>query len=290
MFFGVYIQPDGARYFDPDMFADLASSLLECHEKGLVPYICGDFNLCIGYPNTLVYSSSWVYNENIDKITNKHGQTLFRDLCITCDAMPINCVKYINKEIANNFMYYSGSGKSQIDFTLTDDQGRKNICRFKIISHDLHLSDHRPIFLEIDVMPEIDLSSIFKRAQDLNLTNNDNSSKIVQLRGNYNYHFVNISLENMKPEIEENILFFINNNDIEGAVNLLHRCVIRAHKSAMLKTGKPSHTNVMSQANKHFDDYISLNSNENATEDTIQNAFNLYTQSRNKVNYDIMKN
>ena len=180
-----------------------------------------DITLHIGDPDTLVYSSSWVYNENIDKITNKHGPTLLRDLCMTCDVMPINCVKYRNKEIDNNFTYHSGSSKSQIDFALTDDQGRKNICRFKIISHDWHLTDHRPIVLEIDVTPEIDLSFLFKRAHDLNLTNNDNSSKIIQLRGNYDYDLVQNSPENMKPEMEDNILFFIYNNDIEGCSQLI---------------------------------------------------------------------
>ena len=82
-FFGVYIQPEGARYFDPFMFSSLASAIISSRENGMIPFIGGDFNSRIGDPCSFVNGSSWTYNTNIDATTNKHGRTFFRDLCST---------------------------------------------------------------------------------------------------------------------------------------------------------------------------------------------------------------
>ena len=43
VFFGVYIQPEGARFYDASMFSELVTDLLDCQSKGLIPYIGGDF-------------------------------------------------------------------------------------------------------------------------------------------------------------------------------------------------------------------------------------------------------
>ena len=44
VFIGAYIQPEGARNFKVNMFADVGAILSDCKEKGLIPYIGGDFN------------------------------------------------------------------------------------------------------------------------------------------------------------------------------------------------------------------------------------------------------
>ena len=156
-YFGVYIQPEGARYFNPSMFSRLASDIISSRENGMIPLIGGDFNSRIGDPSSFVNSSSWSYNINIDTITNKHGRTFFRDFCSTCDIMPINCVKFRNLDIDNDFTVIGGNGRSQIDFALTDAQGKREIQCFKILNEDWHLSDHRPIVLEIEVSAYIDI-------------------------------------------------------------------------------------------------------------------------------------
>ena len=49
VFIGVYIQPEGVRYFTESMFSDVARTIIDCHEKGLIPFIGGDFNSRAGY-------------------------------------------------------------------------------------------------------------------------------------------------------------------------------------------------------------------------------------------------
>ena len=88
VFFGVYIQPEGARYFDASMFTELVTDLLDCQSQGLIPYIGGDFNCRIGNPSDLLRQTA-IYDTNIDEKTNKHGRTFFKDLCSLCDILPV---------------------------------------------------------------------------------------------------------------------------------------------------------------------------------------------------------
>ena len=45
MFIGIYIQPEGARHFNVNMYAEVATVLIDCHGKGITPDIAGDFNV-----------------------------------------------------------------------------------------------------------------------------------------------------------------------------------------------------------------------------------------------------
>ena len=80
IFIGVYIQPEGARSFNLNMFADVGALLAECKEKGLTPYVGGDFNSRPGDLNVLDDDDTWKYEPNVDNNTNKHGRRFFKDL------------------------------------------------------------------------------------------------------------------------------------------------------------------------------------------------------------------
>ena len=149
MFIGTYIQPEGARNFNVDMYSEVAE-------------VAGDFNARPGFNDGI-----WNYEPNKDVVTNKHGRTCFRDLCMSTDIRPVNSLKYGRRVVHNDFTYFGGNGKSQIDFCLTDNVGKKCINSFKIISDDWHVSDHKPISLEVQVFSTINISALVTRAVDL---------------------------------------------------------------------------------------------------------------------------
>ena len=90
------------------------------HAKGLIPYLGGDFNSRLGDINLLLPGSSWKHLKNVDSVTNMRGRTFFKDMRITADIKPINCLKYKQILVENDFSFVDVSGKSQIDFVLTD--------------------------------------------------------------------------------------------------------------------------------------------------------------------------
>ena len=244
MFMGVYFQPEGTRYFEPSMFSDVVSALIECTESGVVPYIGGDFNSHIGDPNIINTSGQWRYNQNKDVISKKHGRTYFRDLCNTTGVMPINCLKYDRKNIDNDFTFYGGNGNSQIDYALTHIEGRRTIKHFEVISKDWHVSDHRPILSEIYVHAVVNLPFLLSRARDLNFEHNEYTTAIRQFRGNYDYEIIKNVMISGKAEIEENLNRHIVVNDVQSAVNLLEHHLQIAHKSGKLKATREIHDTV----------------------------------------------
>ena len=127
VFIGVYIQPEGGRYFSVNMFADVGTCLMECSESGLTPFVGGDFNCRPGDLRQLGNGNMWAYTENNDKTTNKHGRTHFRDLCSTGNVKPVNGMKYHGMVCDNDFTFIRSNGKSQIDYCLTNSNGRTKI-------------------------------------------------------------------------------------------------------------------------------------------------------------------
>ena len=71
MFFGVYIQPEGARYFHESLFSELAKTLIDCNERGIVPFVGGDLNCRPGNLESLS-DDNWKYVCNKDIRSNKH--------------------------------------------------------------------------------------------------------------------------------------------------------------------------------------------------------------------------
>ena len=117
--------------------------------------------------------------------------------------MPINCLAF-KSNIDNKYTYYSGQGKSQIDFALTNLAGRRFINSFKVINHNWHLSDHCPIHLDLSLKFDIDLSILILRAQDINRSNT--VSNLKQLRSDYDYNLISNRLINSKHVLEHKIL------------------------------------------------------------------------------------
>ena len=284
VFFGVYIQPEGARYFDATMFSSLSSDIIDTTNKGLVPIIGGDFNARAGNINDwLLGGTSWSYNENIDKTTNKHGRTFFKDLCLTAGIMPINCLAF-KSNIDNKYTYYSGQGKSQIDFALTNLAGRRFINSFKVINHNWHLSDHCPIHLDLSLKFDIDLSILILRAQDINRSNT--VSNLKQLRSDYDYNLISNRLINSKHVLEHKILQNLKNDDIDGAIDILNTFLIDVHKNAKIVRSANDNESILpreiSVVNLLFDIYLDKSSND-FSEEEVQHAFERYMIARKKL-------
>ena len=58
VFIGVYVKPEGSKYFDPCMFAELCAYVLDCHERSKIVYLGGDFNSRPGDFNCIIHENS----------------------------------------------------------------------------------------------------------------------------------------------------------------------------------------------------------------------------------------
>ena len=256
IFGGVYIQPENSRYFTPNMFAELDTLLSRCVEYNYTPYIGGDFNSRLGDLNIL--STSWHYHKNVDQTTNKHGRTYMTDICKRNYIYPINHLKYNGMTFKGDFTYFKNEKKSQIDFVLTNNNGRKYMTSFEIINYDWHISDHKPTSLEIHVDSTISSTTILARAENMNYEYSPQQIKIQRYNKNYNFESINDYIQRNKEKLCENVSTFLQENNIEPAVDVINNFVKDMHQYARKTkntTTMNNNLNIMNNANEKFKKY-----------------------------------
>lgn len=289
MFIGVYIQPEGGRYFDERMFTDLATTIMDCHEAGLVPYIGGDFNC---RPGNFDAFSNWKYSPNTDATINKHGRTYFTDLCRACNVKPINGLVYKKQKFDNDFTFVRGKSQSQIDFSLTDDVGRKFISSFDILQRDWHLSDHKPISLVVELPADVDLPGLLRRACDLNYVPNDMSNEIKQFKGKYDYDKIRVDLVDRKEHVTASVNNVLQNGNIDAAIELLDETLKDVHGANKIKhTRRPTEKlKTMDDANAAFDEYMRALSDPSVSADVLNGKLETYKSSRRSLTANVLRN
>ena len=151
--------------------------MLTSTQRGLIPILVGDTNCRYGNLNCVFREQNICFEENVVAISNHHGRTYGTDMCISCNIFPVNHLEMCNKTYAGDFTYFKGYKKLQRDFVYTDRIGIKHFKTFDIVAENWHLSDHRPVFVEIESSEHINISMLLRRAKDLNFEFDQNHTK-----------------------------------------------------------------------------------------------------------------
>ena len=249
----------------------------------------GDFNSRPGDLRQFGNNKSWIHTENRDKTSNKHGRTDFCDRCSAGNVKPVNGLKYRGLTFDNDFTFIRKNGKSQIDFCLTNANGKTKIKNFDIAYADFHISDHRPIALVVEIGMEPGLTGIYKRAIDLNYEYNPVDVDICKFRGNYDHDEIQKNLVDRKHVIETCVYEKLHNDDINGAIDLLDEHLKSAHKGYKKETNVVTNPVInMENVNRAFDEYITGLSDSTISEAATQVLLNRYISARKSVTREMM--
>ena len=166
-FMGVCIYPADSRNFTDLDFGLFSSDIEHWINKGVTPIIGCDINTRIADLNILSQKSlRWRYNKNIDTETNQHYK-YFENICEYHRILPINHSLYYDTIFDGDFTYHKGGKKSQIDFLITNNQGRRIIKKNSILRSDWHMSDHLPIVADLQIPIVIDSGTLLIRSKEL---------------------------------------------------------------------------------------------------------------------------
>lgn len=290
IFIGVYLPPEDSVYADPAAFARLCELLLKCREKGLTPFLGGDFNSRLGELNNL--PCRWTYLPNCDTTQNNYGKTYFVDMCTTCKICPINNIVYKRKEFKSDFTYIKHNKKSHIDFILTNKDGLNNVTNFNIISNDWHLSDHRPVTCELNLPRTTNANNIFLRALELNVERLEKNN-ISRLSSRYDYDVVGQYMHQHQTATERNVTTALHNNDPETAITLLDTLIHNAHNQQGCKQkstqNTQKNTTLFDDCNNAFEQYCTTFDNPDLTQEEKDSSMNRYNSLRNKLTVEVLK-
>ena len=109
------------------------------------------------------------------------------DLCRRNNVYPLNHLKYKGKTFHGDFTYYKNNKKSEIDYVLTDNTGKRFVEKFQIIDNNWQISDHRPISIEIRIDSTTSIDILLARAENLNFVFDENSTEIKRFNKRYDF-------------------------------------------------------------------------------------------------------
>ena len=221
----------------------------------------------------------------MDDNTNNHGRTLFKDLCLVGNVKPVNGLKFGRRVFVNDFTFLRSNGKSQIDYCMTNEYGRRLINKFDILSDNWHISDHRPISLEIEIEVSIDTGGLVKRADDLNWTNNQSTIEVQQFKGTYDVEAIKNDLLTRKDELEKSVEHFIEDNDVQGAIDTFDEHIKKVHRENKKRRGAvetPEPIN-FAEVNDAFEKFITSLSDSKSSDAENQALLELYIAERKKI-------
>ena len=221
VFIGTYIQPEGSPHFDADMFGSLGSHLLSLNERNLIPMLGGDLNCRFGELKNAFQEQRLAYIDNLDSNSNHHGRTYGIELCNSCKIFPLNHLQMCSRSYQGDFTYFKAERKSQIDFAFTNRIGIKCIKDYDICNESWHLSDHRPLCLEVKAVESISCQSLLRRAKDLNYEFDPQLTKPVRYLSTYDADRFQDYLKDNYSRIEASVLKEVGNENLSQAINEL---------------------------------------------------------------------
>ena len=260
-------------------------------KKGATPFIAGDFNSRIGDINALSQKClKWHYNDNVDNILNQHGKSLY-DVCDVHSILPVNHSKYFDKQFDGCITYCKGGKKSQIDFLLTNNEGRRLISEFNIIQTGWHTSDHLPLVLKVKIPFRMNAAMLLRRSCELKPYVPSQQPLIKCHR----YKFNEVKAHNDMLLITDELHRFCDDNhsDPELILQEVERVitpVLLASKMKKVNNAESVHIidNAFEECDILFDKYTNCLTNNDNFED-IDVALSNYQIGRNNLNQMISK-
>ena len=280
-FMVVYVYPLDSINFNLEDFGILSEEVEYWNMKGFVIYFGGDFNSRMGNMNIISTKSlKWNYAPNVDTVINHHGRQL-ASICELNKVMPLNHCQYYNTIFDGRYTYYKAGNNSQIDFVLTNKNGRKYVTNFKIIDTMWHLSDHLPLSLHLCLPLELNSDVLLIRAMEL-CNPYEPARHNISYRFNFNIEAATALLEEKTPIILDS--FKSNNPDIIVAAieeNLI--TVMKTTKIGKKKTLMQENLNgSQDECDKLFHEYIfHIQCDSHSLQ--IKEAYEKYQSARNKL-------
>ena len=277
--------PLDSSYYDLNDFGILSEEISYWLDNGFIPYIGGDYNSRLGDLGVLSQQSlKWRYDSNVDDTMNSHGRQL-AGICELHNILPLNHCKYYDKTWDGKFTYHKAGKSSQIDFVLTNNQGRKQVLDFIINDTSWHLSDHLPLALHLSLPLQISMDMLLARAMELN-NSFEPVTGIPSSRFTFNLNracdmllsryatisdaFVEDSPDNIINVMDENVSAILKENKVKKEEDLKYEI-----------------EDFNAECDRLFKEYVIEVQKKNSNQNKIGNAYDKYQAARNKMNADV---
>ena len=289
-FMGVYVYPSSSPNYQYTDFAVVANEIDYWMSKGYEPYIGGDFNSRVGDMNIIASNSlKWKYEENVDKGVNGHKDN-FNDMCEVLKILPLNHCTYLKKKFEGGFTYVKANKKSQIDFVITNNSGRRNVDSLELVTEGWHFSDHLPLDLKVRLKYEINTLSLLLRSKSLiesTVPTRNNKTFLKTFKKDFDFNAAKLILENNAAEIARSCCSL---QSADFIVDRLHAEM----GNTVQRTLKPPRRNrsdesslTMKECDESFKKYLNEITTNGDNTNISSQLYDEYQRKRNKLNSEM---
>ena len=284
-----YMYPLDSINYELSDFGILSEEINFWLEHGFTPYIGGDYNARLGDLNILSQRlMKWRYTINVDTVTNSHGR-LLAGVCELHNILPLNHCCYYEKVWDGKLTYHKAGKRSQNDFVLTNQDGRKFIIDFKILDSMWHLSDHLPLALHLQLPLQLSMDLIIVRAMELNNSFEPDMKITSRCKFKFNFAHARETLEARYPLLAE----IFADSSTDAFVSTLDDNLTSILNDNKLKKEVCPDNGISDEYNKNcdtlFQEYLSK-LQTHAGESVISSAYKKYQVARNILNTITFKN
>lgn len=174
----------------------------------------GEMNCRYGNMNYILRDQCISYSVNADSLSNHNSRVLGIDLYNSGKIFPLNHLHSRNKHFTCDFTYQGIQNLKQTLYTSSTKE-LNVLYDFVIVEQDWHLSDHRPLYVDICSDENINSRILLRRATDLNYEFDPQSVQLTRYMGHYDLkRFENHILNNQRPQnlLRKNRLENMKNN------------------------------------------------------------------------------
>ena len=147
--------------------------------------------------------------------------------------------------------------------------------------------------MKVDEM--ISATGLLNRARDLNYEYDPNEFIIKRYNKQYNFTNMHDYFKQNIQNIETDVVNKIDSSDIESAIEILTTYVGDAHKHSKISTkssvnnaSSSKNVELMTKANKAYENYQHVLSDSSCTQNEISTALKMYSKTRTSLTYDIL--
>ncbi len=207
-------------------------------------------------------------------------------LCEVMNILPLNHCVYNKKRFAGGFTYFKGGKKSQIDFILTNNAGRRNVEEFTMVTEGWHFSDHIPLDMKSRLNYDISALSLLLRSKSLiELTTPKRNNCLKTFKKDFDFTAAKIIMETNAV----NISLDCNSLSADFIVQRLHAemgdVIGKTVKKLPKRQTLDLDTSAMDDCDECFKKY--LNELTKGNSDALPELYKDYQDKRNKLNAEL---
>ena len=193
---------------------------------------------------------------------------------------------YTKRKVAGGFTYFKSGKKSQIDFVLTNNVGRKNVEDFTMVTEGWHFSDHIPLDMKSYLNYDISALTLLLRSKSLieqTTPKRNNCLKILKKDFDFN------AAKNIMKENAVNIMRDCSLLSTDFIVQKLHKelgdVIEKTVKKLPRRSNLECDSKEMVECDECFSNY--LNELNSGNIDALPDLYKNYQEKRNKMNAEL---